>query len=157
MAVFAILMIANLKFRVMSLSFYLIGGALMWFLMHKSGVHATIAGVLLAFAIPFRAKNPEQDSPSHRLEHFLHRPVAFGVLPLFALANTGVLISPNWLDALGQTNSLGIILGLVLGKPIGIFLFSFFAVQARICRLPGDVAWRHVVINWYKPVCVLYT
>ena len=145
MAVFAILMTANLKFRVMSLRFYLIGGAVMWYLMYKSGVHATIAGVLLAFAIPFRARKSNQDSPSHLLEHLLHRPVAFGVLPLFALANSGVLISPNWLNALGQPNSMGIIFGLILGKPIGIFLFSFLAVRTGFCRLPSDVTWRHVV------------
>lgn len=144
LAVFALLMTANLKLRIMSLPFYLVGGAIMWFLMYKSGIHATIAGVLLAFAIPFRSRHPEQDSPSHRLEHHLHRPVAFVVLPLFALANTGVLISPNWHETLLNPNSLGIFAGLVLGKPAGIFLACFVAVSIGLCRLPGDITWRQI-------------
>jgi NhaA family Na+:H+ antiporter len=74
----------------LSLVPYLLGGALMWFLMLKSGVHATIAGVMLAFAIPFSAKDDDEKSPSHKLEHFLHKPVAFIILPIFALANTGI-------------------------------------------------------------------
>ena len=143
LGVFAVLVAANLAFRVMALPFYLVGGALMWFLMLKSGVHSTIAGVLLAFAIPFRSIGTE-DSPSHRLEHLLHKPVAFLILPLFALANTGVVIDPLWQQALATANSLGILVGLVIGKPIGIFLFSLLAVTAGLCRLPGDVGWRHV-------------
>ena len=88
-AVFAALLLLNFRFRVMALTPYLVGGALMWFLMLKSGVHATIAGVLLAFAIPYSAKQDDATSPSHRLEHLLHKPVAFVILPIFALANTG--------------------------------------------------------------------
>ncbi|HEX6185345.1 MAG TPA: Na+/H+ antiporter NhaA, partial [Pyrinomonadaceae bacterium] len=91
LAVFGLLVALN-RLRVMRLLPYLAGGALMWFLMLKSGVHATIAGVLLAFAIPFTGKEDDEASPSHRLEHFLHRPVAFAVLPLFALANTGIVL-----------------------------------------------------------------
>jgi Na+:H+ antiporter, NhaA family len=117
---------------------------LMWFLMFKSGVHATIAGVLLAFAIPFSAKEDDVHSPSHRLEHFLHKPVAFVILPIFALANTGIVIGAEWAQNFTSANSSGIIGGLVIGKPLGIMLLSFVAVAAGVCRLPPDLKWKHV-------------
>ncbi|MEO8848360.1 MAG: Na+/H+ antiporter NhaA [Casimicrobiaceae bacterium] len=144
LAVFVVLVTLNRVFRVMSLFPYLLGGALMWLLMFKSGVHATIAGVLLAFAIPFSAKAEDEASPSHRLERFLHRPVAFVILPLFALANTAIVINSGWQQDLLSTNSLGIIGGLVLGKPLGITLLSFTAVAIGVCRLPADANWRHI-------------
>jgi NhaA family Na+:H+ antiporter len=144
LAVFGLLVALNRLLRVMSLIPYLLGGALMWFLMLKSGVHATIAGVLLAFAIPFSAKEDDVESPSHRLEHLLHRPVAFVILPIFALANTGIVVGTGWAQNLTGANSSGIIAGLVLGKPIGITLLSFVAVSIGICRLPLDLKWRHV-------------
>lgn len=143
-AVFGLLVALNRFFRVMSLVPYLLGGALMWFLMLKSGVHATIAGVLLAFAIPFSAKEDDERSPSHRLEHFLHKPVAFIILPIFALANTGIVIGSGLVQNLRSANSYGIISGLVLGKPLGITLLSFVVVAIGICRLPLDLSWRHV-------------
>jgi len=145
LAVFAALVALNAVFRVMLLSVYLVGGALMWFLMFKSGVHATIAGVLLAFAIPFSGKTEDAHSPSHRLEHFLHKPVAFVILPIFALANTGIVIGPEWQASLLSTNGAGIAGGLMLGKPIGIVLASFAAVTMGLCRLPSDVNWRHII------------
>lgn len=141
--VFGVLVALN-RFRVMSLIPYLLGGGLMWFLMLKSGVHATIAGVLLAFAIPFTGKEDDEDSPSHKLEHFLHKPVAFVILPIFALANTGIVIGGDWFQSLSSSNSLGIISGLTLGKPIGITLVSFIVVSVGICRLPLDLNWKHV-------------
>lgn len=144
LAVFGALLCLNRLARVQALSPYLIGGALMWFLMLKSGIHATIAGVLLAFAIPYSARQDDQESPSHRLEHALHSPVAFVILPLFALANTGIVIGPGWAAELASPNSLGISAGLVLGKPAGIFLFSFAAVALGVCKLPGDLSWRHI-------------
>ena len=144
LAVFALLAGLNRFFRVMALTPYVIGGALMWFLMLKSGVHATIAGVMLAFAIPFSAKSEDEKSPSHRLEHFLHKPVAFFILPVFALANTGIIIGDQWAVALTSANSLGIMAGLVLGKPLGIMLFCFAVVTMGICRLPEDLNWRHI-------------
>jgi NhaA family Na+:H+ antiporter len=141
--VFGALVVLN-RLRVMSMTPYLIGGAVMWFLMLKSGVHATIAGVLLAFAIPFTAKDDDETSPSHRLEHLLHRPVAFLILPLFALANTGIIIGGDWFQSLLTSNSAGILLGLLLGKPVGITLISFIAVSIGVCRLPLDLNWKHV-------------
>ncbi|WP_297472954.1 Na+/H+ antiporter NhaA [Ferrovum sp.] len=144
LGVFVLLLVLNRVFKVMSVPFYLLGGALMWFFMFKSGVHATISGVLLAFALPFSAKAEDEESPSHRLENLLHKPVAFIVLPLFALANTGLIIGPEWQESLSGTNSLGIIAGLVIGKPVGITLACFLAVATNICRLPSDLKWSHI-------------
>ncbi len=144
LAVWVLLFCLNRFFKVMSLVPFLIGGALMWFLMLKSGVHATIAGVLLAFAIPFSATEDDAESPSHRLQHALHKPVAFIILPIFALCNTGIVIGADWAQNITTTNSLGIISGLVLGKPLGITLLSFAAVTIGICRLPLDLNWRHI-------------
>lgn len=144
LGVFALLIVLNRGFRVMSLTPYLLGGAVMWFLMFKSGVHATIAGVLLAFAIPYSARVDDEESPSHRLEHFLHKPVAFLILPIFALANTGIVIGSGWQEELVSSNSAGIIGGLVIGKPLGITLVTFLAVAMGLCRLPGDLRWGHV-------------
>jgi NhaA family Na+:H+ antiporter len=144
MAMFALLVCMNRYLRVMSLWLYLLGGAVIWVLMLKSGVHATIAGVLLAFTIPFSARQDDEKSASYRLEHFLHKPVAFIILPIFALANTGIIISTGWAQELGSPNSLGILTGLVIGKPLGITLFCFLAVTVGICKLPLDLNWRHV-------------
>lgn len=116
----------------------------MWFLMLKSGVHATIAGVLLAFSIPFTAKEDDASSPSHKLEHLLHKPVAFLILPIFALANTGIIIASNWYQDLSASNSSGIMLGLLIGKPLGITVISFIVVSLGICRLPLDLNWKHL-------------
>jgi Na+:H+ antiporter, NhaA family len=144
LAVWGLLIVLNRAFRVMKLTPYLLGGALMWFLMLKSGVHATIAGVMLAFAIPFSARDNDSKSPSHRLEHFLHKPVAFIILPIFALANTGIVISDDWLQGLSGANSAGIAAGLVFGKPIGVTLLCMIAVGIGICKLPSDLKWRHI-------------
>jgi NhaA family Na+:H+ antiporter len=144
LAVWGLLVVFNRVFRIMALWPYLLGGAAMWFLMLKSGVHATIAGVLLAFAIPFSARDDDEASPSHRLEHILHKPVAFLILPVFALANTGIPIGANWLQNLGSTNSLGIGAGLVLGKPLGVMLLCVMAVTIGWCRLPAGLNWRHM-------------
>lgn len=144
LTVFAGLIVMNRIFRVMRLLPYLLGGALMWYLMYKSGVHATISGVLLAFAIPFSSMAEDESSPSHKLEHFLHKPVAFIILPIFALANTGIVIDAGFEQGLLTPNVAGITAGLVLGKPLGIMLFSFLAVAIGICRLPHDLQWHHI-------------
>ncbi len=144
LAVFAMLVVLNRKFHIMALYPYLLGGALMWFLVLKSGMHATLAGVLLAFAIPYSPVPDDALSPSHRLEHFLQKPVAFVVLPIFALANTGIVIDAGWQQHLLSANGAGIIAGLLLGKPLGITLLSFIAVSAGLCRLPEDLRWRQI-------------
>jgi len=134
------------RMKVMSLIPYLIGGAIMWVLMLKSGVHATIAGVTLAFTIPYSHKRDDVKSPSNQLEHFLHKPVAFLILPIFALANTGVTISPTWAqDIIQSQNSLGIITGLIAGKAIGVTSFSLMAIWIGICSLPDRLTWRHLL------------
>jgi NhaA family Na+:H+ antiporter len=145
LAVWALLGVLNRPFRVMSLTPYLLGGVLMWFLMLKSGVHATVAGVMLAFAIPFSAKADDEASPSHRLEHFLHKPVAFVILPIFALANTAIFVGADWMQELSSSNSLGITAGLIVGKPLGVTLVCLAAVASGICRLPPDLSWRHII------------
>lgn len=145
LAVWMLLIALNRLFRIKSLVPYLIGGALMWFLMLKSGIHATIAGVMLAFAIPFSAKDDDETSPSHRLEHLLHKPVAFVILPIFALANTGIPVGTDWLQSLASANSAGIMAGLALGKPVGVALLCLLAVSSGICHLPPDLKWSHVM------------
>lgn len=145
LVVWGVLLVFNRVLRVMSMLPYLIGGVLMWALMLKSGVHATIAGVMLAFAIPFSHKDDDTASPSHKLEHILHKPVAFIILPVFALANTGVVIGADWMQSLTGANSIGIVAGLLVGKPVGVFLLCFVAVAVGLCRLPEDLNWRHVL------------
>lgn len=122
---------------------YLLGGAAMWYFMLHSGVHATITGVILAFVIPFGKGDP--NSISIKLEHFLSKPVAFIILPIFALANTCIIIHDNWTEALMSSNSIGIFLGLVAGKPIGITLFCALAVWMGICSIPKDLKWMQII------------
>lgn len=141
LSVFGVLLIFN-RTKVRNLIPYLVGGVVMWYFMLHSGIHATISGVLLAFAIPFG--NGDEKSTSFILQHFLHRPVAFVITPLFALANTCVIIQPTWVDSLVSSNSLGIMLGLVAGKPIGIFLFAYGAAYVGLSHLPGDLRWKHI-------------
>ncbi|MBX7042035.1 MAG: Na+/H+ antiporter NhaA [Ignavibacteria bacterium] len=142
MGIFAMLLIFN-RLKVNSMPLYLIPGLFMWFFMHESGVHATITGVLLAFAIPFR--DGSEGSMSYKLQHFLHKPVALVIIPLFALANTGIPITKELIGGLLSSNPAGIILGLFLGKPLGIFLLSLIAVKTGISSLPPDVKWKHVL------------
>ncbi len=144
LGVFVALTLLNRVGKVQRLAPYLLGGVLMWVLMLKSGIHPTIAGVLLAFAIPFSSKSEDAASPSHRLENALHKPVAFLILPVFALANTGIVISAGWAQSLLDSNSLGIMVGLVVGKPLGILAASTLAVALGLCRLPEELGWRHI-------------
>lgn len=113
---------------------YLMLGCVLWYFMLQSGIHATISGVLLAFAIPFDKNN--EHNPMTRLMHVLHLPVSFLILPLFALANTGIVVENDWMQQLGSSNSLGVMAGLLIGKPVGIVLFSLVGSLTGICRLP---------------------
>ncbi len=140
--IMGILFILNRK-NVHSLIPYLIGGAVMWYCMLNSGVHATITGVLLAFVIPYG--NGGKKTSSYRLQHFLHRPVAFFILPLFAIANTCIAIDSNWQEGLTHSNSYGIMAGLIIGKPIGITLFALLCVKLGIGSLPKDLKWKHIL------------
>jgi len=134
----------NRPFRVMALWPYLIGGVALWCCLLNAGIHASIAGVLLAFTIPFTARGAGQPSPSHRLEQHLHKPVAFVILPLFALANTGVPVDAQAAVQFIQPNNLGIALGLILGKPIGVFAMCLLAVVCKASSLPEGVRWPHI-------------
>ena len=136
----------NRTLRIMSLWPYLVGGVFLWFCVYHAGIHASIAGVMLAFAIPFSPHDPEAESPSHVLERMLHKPVAYLILPLFALANTGCdrSISKPSLNSATSTASASL-LGLILGKPLGVIAMCFVAVTCRVSALPDGVRWTHIV------------
>lgn len=142
LSIFGVLMILN-RMKIHNLIPYLIGGVFMWYFMLNSGVHATITGVLLAFTIPFSKE--KEKSPSIILQHFLHKPVAYFILPIFALANTAIIINSDWHFALSHNYTLGIALGLIVGKPIGIGLFCYLAVKLKICSLPEDINWKAII------------
>ncbi|MGZ9167205.1 MAG: Na+/H+ antiporter NhaA, partial [Anaerolineales bacterium] len=142
LGVYGGLLVLN-RLGVNGLPFYLIPGVVMWYFMLQSGVHATVAGVLLAFALPFR--DGSETSPSYKLQHFLHKPVAFGIMPIFALANTGIPFSGRWFEGLTTSNSLGVFAGLFLGKPIGIFAASWIAVKTGLSQLSADLSWKHIL------------
>lgn len=130
------------RLKVYNLLFYILPGIVMWYCMLKSGVHATITGVLLAFAIPFGSSGSK--SPSYRLQHFLHKPVAFIILPIFALANTGLILSDGWTNELTTNNNLGIMLGLLIGKPAGVLLFCFLLIKLKWGSLPTGISLKHL-------------
>ena len=137
----ALLLMNRLKVR--HLFPYIIGGIVMWYFMLHSGVHPTITGVMLAFAVPFGKGNKK--STSYILQNALHFPVAFIILPLFAIANTCIPIENGWHNTLLHTSSLGIIVGLVFGKPLGIWLFSFVAASFGWCALPVGLKWKNII------------
>lgn len=139
--VFALLLALN-YFKVTSLWFYLIPGLFLWYFVHHSGIHATIAGVLLAFTIPTNDTNIE--SPLEKLEHFLTAPVNFLIMPIFALANTNITFQKEMVNGLISPLGFGIICGLFLGKTIGVTLFSWFAVKIKLAKLPSGANWKHV-------------
>lgn len=142
LGIFALLLILN-RLKIRNLIPYLIGGVFMWYFMLNSGVHATITGVLLAFALPFG--NGDEKSTSYILQHFLHKPVSFLILPLFALANTAIVVDSNFGELFSHHYSIGILLGLIVGKPVGIVLFSLLAVRFGICKLPEDFTFKAVL------------
>ncbi|MBD1434891.1 Na+/H+ antiporter NhaA [Sphingobacterium sp. DN00404] len=132
------------KIGIRHLSFYLIPGLFIWYFIHHSGIHATIAGVLTAMMIP--AKTKERDSsPLLRLEHALINPINFVIIPLFALANTNIRFETSMLDGLFSPLGIGIILGLCVGKPLGIFLMSKLAIKLHIAQLPAEANWMHII------------
>lgn len=141
MGIFVVLLILN-RIKVRNLIPYLTLGVVMWYFMLNSGVHATITGVLVAFAIPFG--NGDKKSTSYILQHFLHKPVAFIILPVFALANTAIILDLDMQEIVTQHYSIGIALGLIIGKPLGIFILSLIAVKLGICKLPSDLNWTSI-------------
>ncbi len=131
--------VAMNRFGVTRTSSYILLGIVLWIAVLKSGVHATLAGVLIAFCIPMR--DAEGDSPLRDLEHNLHGPVAFAILPIFAFANAGLSMSGMSMDSLLHPVTLGVATGLVVGKPVGILSFVWLATTLRIAKLPADVNW----------------
>lgn len=126
---------------VLSLSPYLLVGLVMWVAVLKSGVHATLAGVLLALFIPLRPAPGENHTLAEGLEHDLHGSVAFMILPLFAFMNTGVALGGLSLDSIINPVPLGIAAGLFIGKPLGVMLFCWLAIQLRLAKMPHGVGW----------------
>jgi NhaA family Na+:H+ antiporter len=137
LAIFAGLLVLN-RLKVYQLWIYLVAGVFMWYFMLNSGVHATITGVLLAFAIPFQ--DGTEKTISYKLQHFLHKPVVYVILPLFALCNTAIIVGSDWVQNFAENYSLGIIFGLVIGKPIGIVLVSILVIKLGIAKLPKDMS-----------------
>ena len=142
---------------VRALGFYWVLGAFLWFAVLKSGIHATIAGVALALMVPMDRTTQDDDgdhhdaehddhhhSPLHRLEHGLHPWIAFVVMPVFAFANAGVTIGGGESSPLGGQVILGIVLGLVVGKPIGVMAMSWIAVKLGFAELPAGVTWKQM-------------
>lgn len=129
---------------VMRLTSYLVFGLIMWVAVLKSGVHATIAGVLLAFTIPLKHPDGKEHSPLRNLEHDLHPTVAFFILPIFAFANTGIPLEGMNMKTLLSPEPFGIAMGLFLGKQLGVFTFTWAAVKTGIAKLPPRVGWMEI-------------
>jgi NhaA family Na+:H+ antiporter len=140
-AIFIVLIVLS-RLKVQSMTVYLVLGSVLWYFMLHSGIHASITGVLVAMVIPFAQSS--NDSLSHRLQHFLHKPVTFVILPLFAMANTSISLSTGILNSLLHPISLGIILGLLIGKPLGIFGLSYLTVRVGLGSLPLALKWKHI-------------
>ncbi|WJS93423.1 Na+/H+ antiporter NhaA [Flavobacterium johnsoniae] len=141
-ALLVLLVIFN-RSGVKNLLFYLLPGILIWYFIHHSGIHATIAGVLVAMTIP--TNEDDTESPLEKLEHSLARPVNFLIMPVFALANTNITFESAMIEGLFSSLGLGIGLGLFLGKPVGIFIMSWLSVKLKIAALPESVTWVHVL------------
>ncbi len=140
--VFFFLLLLNLR-KIYWIPIYLIFGLVMWYAILQSGIHASIAGVLLAFVIPFG--DGGEKSPSYGLQHILHKPVAFIIMPIFALANTGVLLIGGSASSFITPNTIGIFIGLLFGKPLGITLFSLLAIRTKFANLPDGITLRHLI------------
>jgi NhaA family Na+:H+ antiporter len=142
LGLFVLLLVFN-KLKIKSLLIYIPIGIIMWYFMHHSGIHATITGVLLAFALPTKPTK-KQASPAEITQRFLHFPVPFVILPLFALVNTAISINDDWLTSLTSPASQGIAVGLVIGKTLGIFLFSWLAIKVGFAEKPTGVNWNQL-------------
>ncbi len=136
---FILLLVLN-KFNIKNFAPYLFVGILLWYFTHGSGIHSTISGVLLATTIPHRKKEKDY-SLLLRLEHLLSPYVAFGIMPLFALANAGVVLDGVNLNSLLSPVPLGILCGLFFGKQIGVFLFSYLSVKLKFAEMPSNSNW----------------
>lgn len=131
--------------NVTKLTPYMVMGGILWVAVLKSGVHATLAGVLAALFIPYQNNSDPSYSPVLRLEHDLHSTVAFFILPLFAFANAGIGFSSVGMEELLHTVPLGIFFGLVLGKPLGVLLLCWLGVVCRVVKMPSDLNWKMII------------
>jgi NhaA family Na+:H+ antiporter len=136
---FIILLVIN-KFNIKKFLPYLIVGLFLWDFTHNSGIHATIAGVLLAMTIPHRKKDKDF-SLLIKIEHAISPYVAFGIMPLFAFANAGVSFEGLSFASLLDKVPLGIVLGLFLGKQLGVFIFSYISIKLKVAQMPNDTSW----------------
>lgn len=143
-AVMVIILILLNFFKFKKHIFYIIPGLFLWYFMHHSGIHATIAGVLLAFTIPTNSSTTEI-SPLEKMEQKLHLPVNFLIMPIFALANTNIMFKEGMVDGLFSNFGYGIIFGLVFGKIIGINLFSWIFIKLKISNLPDKASWSQML------------
>ena len=141
-AIFIVLILFN-RFGGKNIAFYLIPGIFIWYFIHHSGIHATIAGVLTALTLP--TTPDETESPLEKLEHILAKPVNFIIIPIFALANTNIEFQSAMLEGLFSNLGLGIILGVLIGKPIGILIVSWISVKSKIGLLPKNANWLHML------------
>ena len=141
LGIFVFLIVLN-KLGVKALWAYLIPGVFIWYFIHHSGIHATIAGVLVAMTLP--TTPDEKESPLEKLEHLLTKPVNFIIIPLFAFANTLIPIHTEMIGGLTSKLGLGIIAGLIAGKSIGIFLICFIAKKMKIAQLPDGASWMQI-------------
>ncbi len=134
------------RFHVTKLGFYAIVGFLLWIFVLKSGVHATLAGIIVAFTIPLNAINEKRKrvSPAKSLEHHIHYWVAFYILPLFAFVNAGIDLSDMSFSKISTGVSMGVILGLFIGKQVGVFLFTYLAVKYKLASLPKCTTWMQI-------------
>lgn len=139
--IMAFLIILN-RLGVKRLIFYIIPGIFLWYFIHHSGIHATIAGVLLAVTIP--TNTGRNTSPLEKLEHMLVRPVNFLIMPVFALTNTNIKFETNMIEGLVSPMGLGILGGLIVAKPLGITLFSWLSVRLGLSALPSQSTWKHI-------------
>ena len=135
-AVLIVLNLLNFKKNI----YFIIPGIFLWYFMHHSGIHATIAGVLLAFTVPTNTSTTEI-SPLEKMEQKLHLPVNFLIMPLFALANTNIKFKEGMVDGLFTNFGYGIIFGLIVGKVVGINLFSWIFIKLKISSLPDRSSW----------------
>jgi NhaA family Na+:H+ antiporter len=136
-ALLAAIIIGINKLKINNLFFYFVPGVLLWYCMFNSGVHATLAGVIMSFCMPLNQLS--------KVEHKLFHPVNFIIMPLFALANTAIVLPSNMEYVFQSTISIGIIVGLVIGKPLGIFSFSYFAVKLKIAAAPSNSTWQQLL------------
>lgn len=139
---FALLIVFN-RVGIKNIAFYIIPGIFIWYFIHHSGIHATIAGVLTALTLPTTPDATE--SPLEKLEHALTKPVNFIIMPIFAIANTNITFEGGMVEGLISNLGFGIVLGLFLGKPIGIFLMSWLSVKLKVAQLPDNTTWLHVL------------